>query len=177
MAGISEFRRAKDEWLRTDPQSPLTPEQRDAFEGLSYYDEDPELSFVIESELVDPPEEVEILTSTGDVERYERWARVRFLVDGQQAALMVYRHPETGHLFLPFRDATSAEETYEAGRYLEVHQLEGGQLLVDFNYAYNPFCAYNEAYSCPLPEEENRLTVPIRAGERAFRGAVVQHRH
>lgn len=176
MTDVSEFRRAKDEWLRSADDSPLTPEQRDTFEGLTYYDENPALSFLVEPELVEPPEDVEILTSTGEVERYERWARVRFEVDGEQAALMVYRQPQSGHLFLPFRDATSGEETYEAGRYLEVHQLEGG-LLVDFNYAYNPFCAYNEAYSCPLPEEENRLPVPLRAGERKFAGPVATHGH
>ena len=76
------------------------------------------------------------------------------------------RDPETGHLFLPFQDETSGRETYGAGRYLEVPVLEDGQLLLDFNYAYHPFCAYNPGYSCPIPPFENRLPVAIRAGER-----------
>ena len=71
-----------------------------------------------------------------------------------------------GHgYFLPFRDATSGKETYGAGRYLDVPRGENGQVVVDFNYAYSPYCAYGDAYSCALPPRENWLTVPIEAGE------------
>jgi hypothetical protein len=71
-----------------------------------------------------------------------------------------------GGYFLPFMDATSGDETYGAGRYLEIEPLPGGKLLVDFNMAYNPYCAYNEYWSCPIPPKENRLSVPIEAGEK-----------
>lgn len=75
-----------------------------------------------------------------------------------------------GHeMFLPFADATSGEGTYAAGRYLDVQRAHGGSLLVDFNHAYNPYCAYNESWSCPLTPFENRLTVPVRAGEKDFK--------
>ncbi len=93
---------------------------------------------------------------------------MRFRVDGAEAALTVYRDLEQGALFVPFRDATSGMESYGAGRYLEPEPAPGGRLHVDFNYAYNPYCAYNDAWSCPLPPAENTLRVPIRAGERAF---------
>jgi uncharacterized protein (DUF1684 family) len=81
--------------------------------------------------------------------------------------LTLYRGTD-GDLFLPLRDATSGDETYGAGRYLEPLMLDDGRVLVDFNYLYNPYCAYNDAWSCPLPPRENWLTVPIRAGEKAF---------
>src|SRR5690606_19820929 len=86
--------------------------------------------------------------------------------DGVAVGLTLYRDPEGGDLFLPFQDETSGNETYGAGRYLDVTALEDGRVLLDFNYAYHPFCAYNPSYSCPMPPVENRLPAPIRAGER-----------
>ncbi len=76
---------------------------------------------------------------------------------------------ESGGYFLPFADSTSGEETYGAGRYLEIETLPDGTSLVDFNYAYNPYCAYNEKWSCPLTPSENRLKVPIESGEKNFK--------
>lgn len=177
MSDLDDFRRAKDEWMRTDPQSPLTPEQRRGFAGLSYYEENPDLVFAIEPEPFSDPETIEMATSMGDLRTYERWARLRFEVDGDEAALTVYRDPGGDQLFLPFVDANAGGETYGAGRYLETPLLDDGRLLVDFNYAYNPYCAYNEAYSCPIPPAENRLTIAIRAGERQFDGEAAPHRH
>ena len=107
-------------------------------------------------------------TSTGDVASYLRWARIHFEVDHETAELTVYRDAQSGAFFLPFQDANAGGETYGAGRYLEVEELEDGRLHVDFNYAYNPYCAYNERWSCPIPPAENRLTVAIRAGEKTF---------
>jgi uncharacterized protein (DUF1684 family) len=105
-------------------------------------------------------------TTTGDVQTYERFGRVRFPVAGEEAALTIYRN-ENG-FFLPFVDALAGNETYGAGRYLEPEELPDGTLLVDFNLAYNPYCAYNENWSCPITPAENRLKVPIRAGEKVF---------
>ncbi len=107
-------------------------------------------------------------TSTGGMAVYTRWAKVRFEMDGAPAELTVYRDVGSGDLFLPFQDANAGGETYGAGRYIEVHQFEDGRLLVDFNYAYNPYCAYNEQWSCPIPPPENRLRVAIRAGEMTY---------
>jgi uncharacterized protein (DUF1684 family) len=80
----------------------------------------------------------------------------------------VVYYAEWGDYFVPFADATSADETYGAGRYLELEQHADGMFLADFNLAYNPYCAYSEEYSCPIPPAENRLTVPIRAGEKLY---------
>jgi uncharacterized protein (DUF1684 family) len=109
---------------------------------------------------------VRMQTTTGDVQSYERFGRIRFEVEGQEAALTLY-HNEYG-FFLPFADSLAGRETYGAGRYLEPEPLPDGRILVDFNLAYNPYCAYNEHWSCPITPAENRLKVPIRAGEMTF---------
>jgi uncharacterized protein (DUF1684 family) len=93
-------------------------------------------------------------------------------VDGRPTRITLFTSPEMHELFLPFRDATSGRETYGAGRYLEVDPPDAdGRVVVDFNLAYNPYCAYNPDWSCPIPPGENWLDVPIRAGERTFPGA------
>ena len=171
MTNLDEFRTAKDQFFHADQQSPLLPDQRTAFSGLAYFDEDAALALELEPEPFAEQETVELQTSTGQVASYVRWARVRFDVDGEPAELTVYRDQQSGAYFLPFQDANAGGETYGAGRYLEVEPLEDGRLHVDFNYAYNPYCAYNEHWSCPIPPAENRLTVVIRAGEKTYDSA------
>jgi uncharacterized protein (DUF1684 family) len=87
-------------------------------------------------------------------------------VDGQEAELTLYASPHG--FFLPFADSLAGTETYGAGRYLEPEPVGNGKFLVDFNLAYNPYCAYNEAWACPITPWENRLRVPIRAGEKVY---------
>jgi uncharacterized protein (DUF1684 family) len=167
------MRKQKDEFFATDPRSPLTPEQRARFGGLDYYPENPEL--VIETELdtdVDP-DEVRMQTSTGEERTYRRAGRIRFEVEGRPAELTLFASEDQHKLFLPFRDGTSAGETYAAGRYMDVEPPHGGRVVVDFNEAYNPYCAYNERWSCLLPPRENWLDVPIRAGEKRLPGSGV----
>jgi uncharacterized protein (DUF1684 family) len=106
-------------------------------------------------------------TSTGSVQPYLKYGQFTFEVAGEQARLQVYQDPEQGYFFLPFVDAT-AGETYEAGRYLEIEPGQDGEFLIDFNYAYNPYCAYNPNWACPIPPKENRLIVRIEAGERKY---------
>lgn len=169
MTELTDFRHAKDEYFRTSPDSPLEPGQRANFAGLTYYPENPALVFEVTPELFEEQEFISMQTSTGESANYLRWARVSFEADGRQAALTVFRNPGTGEMFLPFQDSGRGVETYGAGRYLDVHDLDGGKLSLDFNYAYNPYCAYNDAWSCPLPPPENRLNVHIHAGEKVFR--------
>ena len=166
MKTLEEFRKAKDAFLVTDPQSPLTPEQKREFKGLKYFPENPELRLELEVEEFTEKDTIQMQTSTGDVQSHIRFGKIRFSVDGQPVELTVYRDPH-GY-FLPFADALAGSETYGAGRYLEPEPAGKGKLLVDFNYAYNPYCAYNDLYSCPLTPWENRLKVPIRAGEKVF---------
>jgi uncharacterized protein (DUF1684 family) len=170
MSELDDFRHAKDHAFAHDSGSPLPDEERSRFAGLSYYPFDPALRIAAD---VEPPESTEDLTmstSTGDEVVYRRTGLVRFTVDGQPAQLTLFEDEEEGELFVPFRDSTSGVETYGAGRYLEVAAPQGGRVTLDFNYAYNPYCAYSEAYSCPLAPGENWLRVPVRAGEKVYEG-------
>ena len=164
---LDAFRQAKDEFFRTDPYAPLTPEQQTVFEGLSYYPYNAALNLrrPLDRDVSDEP--VTMDTSTGDRREYRRAGKIRFEVEGEPAELTIYEGPE-GDLFLPLRDATSGKETYGAGRYLEPEWLDEDSVEADFNLLYNPYCAYNDAYSCPLPPLENWLQVPIEAGEKKF---------
>jgi uncharacterized protein (DUF1684 family) len=166
MNELDAFRAEKDEFFRSDPQSPLTATQKKDFTGLNYFPENPALRLEIKAEELPAKERVEMQTSTGDVQIYHRHSRFRFPVDGQETELTIYEG-DYG-FFLPFVDSLAGKETYPAGRYLEPEPLAGGRFLVDFNMAYNPYCAYNEHWSCPLTPFENRLKVPIRAGEKIF---------
>ena len=174
MSELSGFRAEKDAFFREHPQSPLTPEQRADLRGLAYFDEAPELRIEasLETEGVDRDEPIVMQTTTGDEQTYRRAGVVRFEVDGAPTQVTLFSSPDMHELFLPFRDATSGKETYGAGRYLEVEPPgTDGTVVVDFNLAYNPYCAYNPEWSCPIPPGENWLGVPIRAGEQRFPGA------
>ncbi len=174
MTELDDFRAEKDDFFREHPSSPLLPEQRASFDGLSYFPENDGLVIraPMQSEGVDLEEEIALPTTTGDTQVYRRAGVVRFEVDGEAAQLTLFRSLAMHDLFLPFRDATSGSETYGAGRYLEVDPPTAGEdVVVDFNYAYNPYCAYNPEWSCPIPPGENWLAVSIRAGERAFEGS------
>lgn len=166
MTDLQAFRAEKDDFFAHHPQSPLTREQKRCFKGLAYFPENASLRCeVTVIEFPDKPE-IEMQTSTGEVQVFKCFGRFRFTVEGQEAELTIY-YNENGY-FLPFADALAGKETYPAGRYLEPEPIPGGKFLVDFNLAYNPYCAYNDRWSCPLPPAENRLKVPVRAGEKIF---------
>ena len=166
MTDLDEFRAEKDEFFRSHPQSPLLPDQKRHFTGLKYFPENEQLCLEAEVELLNDSQPMQMQTTTGGVQTYFRHGRFKFSVDGQEAELTIYRG-EHGY-FLPFVDSLNGEETYPAGRYLEPEELPGNRFLVDFNVAYNPYCAYNDGWSCPITPAENRLKVPIRAGEKIF---------
>jgi uncharacterized protein (DUF1684 family) len=168
MTGLEQFRAQKDAFFKTDPHSPLTSEQQATFEGLRYSPENPELRLVLPLEAFAEQDTIVMQTSTGDERGYSRYGRLRVTVEGQDVALTLYADADSGTFFLPFVDALRGRETYGAGRYLDPEPLEDGRYLVDFNLAYNPYCAYNDDWSCPLTPSENWLRVPIRAGEKLF---------
>ena len=170
MSELADFRKAKDHYFGQDPHFPLTPEQQGRFSGLAYYPENSELQFALAiDELPDQEKEtIEMATSTGDSQPYIRWGTISFLVSGQTAALTVYRGEDGEEFFLPFGDMSSGETSYSEGRYVDLVPGNHARFLVDFNYAYNPYCAYNPNWSCPIPPVENRLTVTIAAGEKSF---------
>ncbi len=157
-------RRQKDDFFRTHSQSPLTPAQQALFTGLSYYDPNPDLNLTVTVERFPQQETIQMQTTTGTVQSFLRYGQFTFLAEGQEARLTLYL-ADYG-FFLPFADAGAGTETYPAGRYLEPDHLGGERFQVDFNHTYNPFCAYNDGWVCPVTPPENRLKVAIRAGEK-----------
>jgi uncharacterized protein (DUF1684 family) len=166
MNQLEEFRLAKDEFFEKDGQSPLTDHQKLNFHGLNYFPENPALHLVLPVEEFETKEKIKMPTSTGEVQAYTRFGKIKFEVEGQPAELTIYASRDG--FFLPFVDALVGKETYGAGRYLEPSLAGTGKLLIDFNLAYNPYCAYNENWSCPITPAENRIKVPIQAGEKVF---------
>ena len=166
MTDLDAFRAEKDDFFGSHPQSPLTLEQKQDFHGLQYFPENHTLRLEVRVDEFPNKERFEMQTSTGDVQAYEKFGKFKFVVDGNEVELTIYQS-EHG-FFLPFVDALAGKETYPAGRYLEPEPLAGGRFFVDFNVAYNPYCAYNEMWSCPITPAENRVKVAIRAGEKLF---------
>lgn len=166
-ADLAASRAAKDDFFRRGHDSPLTPEQRAAFSGLRYFAPDPAFRFLVRLEPAEGAAAQEIQLSDGASTEMDAAGAFRFTV-GDVAMRLIGYASAGGGVFVPFRDATSGSETYGAGRYVEAEPDGHGTYLLDFNQAYNPYCAYNDAWSCPLPPRENWLTVPIRAGEQTF---------
>lgn len=171
MSPLENYRKSKNEAFRAELESPLTADQRREFNGLQYFPENPALKLTVSIDEYPEQKIVLMQTSTGSVKEYVQYGQFTFDVNGQAATLQVYQDLERNYYFLPFVDATSPEETYGAGRYLDLEPMPGGKFVVDFNYAYNPYCAYNDNWTCPIPPKENRIAVRIEAGEKNFKAA------
>ena len=163
------WRGVRDELFRAHPQSPL--HDRASFTGLPYFEYDPALRVAAE---VEPAERVrrEIATSGEEPYSFTRFAKARFELDGERELDLFWLDGYGGGIFLSFADATSGHETYGACRYL-LDTVKGadlgevdGRLVLDFNFAYNPSCAYDPRWVCPLAPPGNRLPVAVRGGER-----------
>ncbi|ELY35961.1 DUF1684 domain-containing protein [Natronorubrum tibetense] len=176
---LESKRTEKDDFFAEHPQSPIPPEERDGFDGLEYFDPDPTYRVTATVERHDDPEVVLMDTTAGREMRYLRVATLDFelnrddedLADGSyELAAYQLESPNEEPLFVPFRDKTTGQQSYDGGRYMELapdRDLDSGdELVVDFNLAYTPFCAYSETFDCPLPPEENWLEITIPAGER-----------
>jgi uncharacterized protein len=168
------FRSARDRLFGSHPASPVPEGERRDFRGVAYFRHDP--AFAIHARLEPDPEATPIdAPRSGDGPQlpFERIGWVRFSVDGTPCRLSVFWLNEySGGIFIPFRDATSGRETYGGGRYLWDSAkgadlgVAGGEMVLDFNYAYHPSCVYDAIWSCPLAPQENWLQIPIGAGER-----------
>lgn len=168
---LTDFRKEKDEAFKNASWSPLTDEQKSNFRGLSYFVENPQLSF--QNVVIDPEgagQTAEIPTSAGDTEQYLRAGTIKFSLEDKEYLLYIYKDLDGSEFFLPIKDATSGNETYVDGRYVDIEVVSGQIKMLDFNYAYNPYCAYNHNWRCPITPEENRLSIAIEAGEKNFNG-------
>jgi uncharacterized protein (DUF1684 family) len=165
---VAEHRAAIDRAFH-EQDDPIPRDKRDKLLPIPYYDVDPNYAVPAALKLADERPVFEMPTSTGKRRRMQRVGVLEFTLQGQAMTLgaFVEEGQEIVNLFVPFADATTGAETYPAGRYLDLHPTSTGFYTVDFNKAYNPYCAYNQTYDCPFPPASNRLKVPIRAGEKA----------
>jgi uncharacterized protein (DUF1684 family) len=169
---VKAFREKRDRFFKEDPHSPLKESDRKKFKGLRYYPFDLQFAMVgtIERYPIEPkPLYARLPTSRGTEKKYVKYGRFKFSWMGKEYVLQIYRPLGGGELFLAFKDMTSESETYSKGRDLFIEPMPGGKVLIDFNRAYNPFCEYNERYTCTFAPEENWLKIAIRAGEKRFR--------
>lgn len=169
---IEKERQDKDRFMRTSAESPFSTNP-EAYKGLSYYPPDIKYRIIANLRPIEKKKPVVLTTNDGKEQRYIEYAYAEFKLDGVSNKLLILEiadmGPFRGNLFLAFGDETSASETYGAGRYLDVTKTPGSSTIkLDFNLAYNPYCAYNNSFTCPLPPRENILTIPIRAGEKVY---------
>ena len=167
---LGTYRARRDHVFAHEHGSPLDHEQRHSFSGLAYFPERPELAFDLPLDVSGHSigERLELTTSDGAAKPFVRAGRIRFEIDGRPVTVAVFKDLARGRYFLPFRDGTAGQESYEGGRYLDPRERPDGTLHVDFNYAYNPYCAYGAGWSCPIPPTENTTDVRIEAGEQVF---------
>jgi uncharacterized protein (DUF1684 family) len=169
---VLSLRVDKDSFFRNDMDSPIPPDERANFKGLDYFLPDEIYRVSAKLERFDSPKHIVMATSTGTRQTYLRYGAFTFEIKGQRLKLIVYKSAEDPYarsLFLPFSDETSSHETYASGRYLDLEEQGGDDYELDFNMAYNPYCAYSEDYTCPIPPVENRLPVKILAGEKNYK--------
>jgi len=172
---IRKFRKERDEFFKTHQRSPLTWSDKLKFDRLSYYPIDLKYRFKgkIERYIIDirdPQYYATFLTNKGTKKRYIRYGQFRFTLHGKEYVLQIYKSMLSDMLFIPFKDKTNGKTTEPGGRYLDAEiLLPGYEMVIDFNIAYNPSCAYNEKFICVLPPEENALNNEIPAGEMKFR--------
>ncbi len=169
---ITGFRREKNIYFRDDPDSPIPTDKRANFKGLNYYSPDPAYRVKARLSRYDRPEPTTVVTSKGTMQAYLKHGTFGFQLQGVKLRLFVYKaaeDPFARSLFIPFSDETSGSETYKSGRYLDLEEQGGDEYELDFNLAYNPYCAYNDQYTCPIPPRENKLPVKILAGEKNYK--------
>jgi len=171
---LMKLRKERDAFFKSHQRSPLLPQDKKAFKGLRYYPFDPKYVFSGQIgryifNINNPKYYATFLTNKGTNKRYLRYGRFHFGLDGREHVIEIYKSILSDTLFIPFKDDTNEKETYEGGRYIDAEILPDYQMVLDFNTAYNPSCAYNEKFVCVLPPRENVLDVEIRAGERNFR--------
>lgn len=171
---IESDRQAKDQMFLSAEDSPVLPEDKARVVPLAYFPVD--ASYRVAASLVpaDDSAVMEMPTSTGLRRPMRRAGALAFAIKGQKLQLTAFVEASDrvmARLFVPFGDLTNGTETYAAGRYLDLDRTATGLYDLDFNRAYHPYCYYNETFDCPYPPAENRLRVPVRAGERTPREA------
>lgn len=170
---MAKDRKQKDTEMLTDEKSPIPTEEKASFKKLNYYKPNVEFRKIAGFTRFDQATHFLMKTSTERLPEYSIYGVVNFSHNGKNYSLNVYQNIELvkkpgyeKHLFVPFNDETNGKETYGGGRFLDLAETGADTLVLDFNLAYNPYCAYNHKYSCPIPPESNSLNIKIEAGEK-----------
>lgn len=175
ISGIKKERKQKDTEMLTSDKSPIPADEKATFKELKYYK--PKAKFRKEAgfKRFDQATHFLMKTSTDRLPEYSLYGVVNFIHNGKNYSLNVYQNIELlknpgyeKYLFVPFNDETNGKETYGGGRFLDLTETGADTLVIDFNLAYNPYCAYNHKYSCPIPPEENNLKIKVKAGEKKW---------
>ncbi len=171
---VLEWRKERDTFFKTHQRSPLSPKEKRNFKGLKYYPFNPKYVFCGQIErysfhINNPKYYATFLTNKGINKRYIRYGTFHFKLDGKEYSIEIYKSILSDNLFIPFKDKTNGKESYDGGRYIDAEILQGYKMVLDFNMAYHPSCAYNDNFICVLPPRENTLDVEIRAGEKNFK--------
>ena len=168
IARIEESRKTRDNFLLHAQDSPLPASLRPGFKGLDYFPVDLEFRVAGDLHIYGRRQRIRVPTNTGSVVAMEKFGRFVGLLKGKSFRLEIYRSLEQDELLVLFKDTTSGRQTYSGGRYVRLAALGNGTYILDFNMAYNPYCAYDPAYVCPMAPPRNNLSLSIRAGEKAF---------
>ncbi len=165
---IEADRYEKNQHFKTSEESPLTEEQKVQFTSLSYFPVVEKYKVIAEFHKNSREQIIKMAISDGSQREYIVFGNAHLHLSGKELNLTVYKptEGEEDYLFIPFYDLTSADITYGGGRYVEPELKESNTLIIDFNLAYNPYCAYNHTYRCPIPPQENNLEVSVLAGEK-----------
>jgi len=171
---VLKWRKERDEFFKSHQRSPLTPQEKKNIKGLKYYPFDSKYAFYgpIERYILhinNPKYYATFPTNKGINKRYIRYGKFHFVLNGKGYVIEIYKSILSDFLFIPFKDKTNEKETYEGGRYIDAEILPDYKMVLDFNLAYNPSCAYNEKFVCVLPPKENMLGIEIQAGEKNFK--------
>jgi uncharacterized protein len=170
-ADVATWRGEKDRFMRS-ADSPVPEEKRATFPPLAYFSIDPAFRVPASLSVARGNDVLQIPTSTGQRRDMRRIGTLRFVLQGKELTLTAFvdaTENDMHRLFVPFGDFTNGPETYPGGRYLDLERTASGAYDLDFNRAYHPFCVYNSKYDCPYPPKENRLPLPVRAGEKLQR--------
>lgn len=169
LSELMTHRNTVNEEMRNPDHSPLHADSIPFFKGLKYYPIEDIFRVKCRVERIPNPSSIEMATTTERMITLTPFADLHFTIDNQNLKLLAYKFEDEGDiLFIPFLDLTNGDKTYGGGRYVEIEQPIGDSCEVDFNYAYNPYCAYNHDYSCPIPPLENTLDIAIEAGEKTL---------
>ena len=173
ITALKAGREFKDQTFRDAQDSPIPKDKRATILPLQYFPVDPSYSVPASLKLADTRPAFEMPTSSGALRKMELVGTLEFTLLGEKRSLGAFVPEGTvkiESLFIPFADLTTGKETYSAGRYLDIDPTATGYYTIDFNRAYNPYCAYNASYECPYPPLSNRLKIEIRAGEMSPAG-------